>query len=226
MHIVPAILAKDFSEIPAKLELVKGIADTVQIDIVDGKFAPNKTWPYIGDHGELLTILREERGLPFWQDVDFEFDLMVAKPQEVMHDFVKLGASRVIIHIESIPPDTLSELIQEWKQAVDIGLALKPSTPVSLLETFLHEVSFVQCMGNDKISFGGVPLDEAVVLQKITELRQKYPELTISVDIGVNLETAPRLIEAGASRLVAGSAVFGKANPTEAIRELEALFLP
>ena len=224
MRVVPAILAKDFSEIPAKLELVKGAADTVQIDICDGKFAPNKTWPYVGDHGEMVTMLREEDGLPFWRDVDFEFDLMVSKPQEVVSDYVRLGASRVIIHVESIPPDTLSELIEEWKHSVDIGLALKPSTPLSLLETFLHEVSFVQCMGNDKISFGGIPLDEERVLPKIRALRMKYPALAIGVDIGVNLETAPRLIEAGASRLVAGSAVFGKANPAEALRELEALF--
>ncbi len=223
-HIVPAILPKDFSEILAKLELVRGVAGTVQIDIADGKFAPNKTWPYVGDHGEISSLMTEAEGFPFWQDFDFEFDLMVGKPQEAVPFWVRAGASRVIVHIESTAPDTLSDLITEWKHVVDIGLALKPSTPTEKLETFLHEVSFVQCMGNDRIGFGGVPLDEQVVLPKITHLRKKYPELTISVDIGVNLETAPRLIEAGASRLVAGSAVFGKANPAQAVRELEALF--
>ncbi|MDO8620512.1 MAG: hypothetical protein Q7R64_04170 [bacterium] len=223
-HIVPAILPKDFQEILAKLELVKGAVDSVQIDIVDGKFAPNKTWPYIGDHGEITNIVNEQEGFPFWKDFDFEFDLMVVKPEEAVPFWVRAGASRVIVHIESTPPDTLSDIIKEWKHAVDIGLALKPSTPLEKLETFLHEVSFVQCMGNDRISFGGVPLDERVVLPKIAHLRKKYPELTISVDIGVSLETAPRLIEAGASRLVAGSAVFGKANPAGAVRELERLF--
>ncbi|MSU56262.1 MAG: hypothetical protein EXS51_03080 [Candidatus Taylorbacteria bacterium] len=224
MKIVPAIIAKEFSEIPAKLELVKGVADTVQIDICDGKFAPNKTWPYIGDHGEIAGILREAEGFPYWQELDFEFDLMVAKPEEAVPFWVKAGASRVIVHIESIEPDALSDLIKEWKHVVDFGLALKPSTPLEKLETFLHEVTFVQCMGNDRISFGGVPLDETLVLPKISHLRKKYPELTISIDIGVNLETAPRLIAAGATRLVAGSAVFGKANPAQAIRELEGLF--
>ncbi|MDO8564772.1 MAG: hypothetical protein Q7R88_02130, partial [bacterium] len=220
MNIVPAIIAKEFSEIPAKLELVKGIADTVQIDICDGKFAPNKTWPYIGDHGEITEILREAEGLPYWDELDFEFDLMVSKPEEAVPFWVKAGASRVIVHIESMEPDALSDLIKEWKHVVDFGLALKPSTPLEKLETFLHEVTFVQCMGNDRISFGGVPLDEPLVLPKIAHLRKNYPELTISVDIGVNFETAPRLIAAGASRLVAGSAVFGKANPAQAMREL------
>ena len=80
-------------------------------------------------------------------------------------------------------------------------------------------------MGNDRIGFGGVPLDEELVLPKISELRKRHPELTISVDIGVNAETAPRLIAAGATRLVAGSAIFGKANPAQAIKELERLFI-
>ncbi len=223
MQIVPAILPKDFSEILAKLELVKGSADTVQIDIVDGKFAESKTWPYVGDHGEITSILREEEGFPFWKEFDFEFDLMVSKPEEAVPFWVRAGATRVIVHLESIAPHALSELITEWKHVVDVGLALKPSTPLDMLENFLPEITFVQCMGNDRIGFQGVSLDEALVLPKIMSLRKKYPELTISVDIGVNLETAPRLIEAGANRLVAGSAVFGKANPAQAIRELEAL---
>ena len=224
MHIVPAILPKDFSEITAKLELLRGAVDAAQIDIADGKFAPNKTWPYAGDRGEFALMLKEREGFPFWKDFDFEFDLMVSKPQEVISDFVRVGASRVIVHIESMEPNALSDLIKEWKHSIDIGLALKPSTPTATLETFLHEVVFVQCMGNDKISFQGVALDEPVVLPKIAHLRKKYPELTISVDIGVTLETAPRLIEAGANRLVAGSAIFGDANPVEAIRRFEALF--
>lgn len=223
-HIVPAILPKDFQEMFAKLELLKGAADAVQIDIVDGKFAPNKTWPYVGDRGEFAAMLKEKEGFPFWKDFDFEFDLMVGKPAERVADFVRVGASRVIVHIESIESDALSSLINEWKHVVDIGLALKSATPLAELETFLHEVSFVQCMGNDRIAFQGVALDEAVVLPKIALLRKRYPELTISVDIGVNLETAPRLIEAGANHLVAGSAIFGSANPIKAIRQFESLF--
>lgn len=224
MHIVPAILPKDFAELTAKLELIKGVSDIVQIDIADGKFVPNKTWPYVGDRGEFARILEKKEGFPFLKDFDFEFDLMVASPREVIPDFVRVGASRVILHIESAEPDTLSSIISEWKHSVGIGLALMPSTPIEKLETFLHEAPFVQCMGNDRVGFQGVALDEALVLPKISLLRKKYPELTIGVDIGVNFETAPRLVAAGANRLVAGSAVFGKANPAEAVLELEALF--
>lgn len=231
MHIVPAILPKDFSEIVAKLERVRGIVSAVQIDVADGRFALSKTWPYTTlSSGKLYDadfqdLIQEKRGLPFWEDFDFEFDLMVKDPEEVVPDYVHLGASRLIFHIESIQPDALSDLIREWKHAVDIGLALKPSTPISLLTTFLHEVNFVQCMGNDRIGFQGVGLDRAKVLPKISSLRANYPDLTISVDIGVSIETAPKLIEAGANRLVAGSAIFGSANPMEAVRRFESFFL-
>lgn len=224
MHIVPAILPKDFSEIVTKLPLVKGVADAVQIDIADGKFAPNKTWPFVGDRGEFDKLCEEKMGFPFWEDFDFEFDLMVAKPQELIADFVRMGASRIIVHLESIAPDALSDLINEWQHSVALGLALKPKTPLERIETFLHEVDFVQCMGNDRIGFQGILLDEAAVLPKISMLRKRHPKLTIGVDIGVSIETAPRLIKAGANRLFAGSAIFGSANPAETLRRMEALF--
>lgn len=224
MHIIPAILPKDFSEIIAKLSLMKGVADAVQIDIADGKFAPNKTWPFVGDRGEFDKFREEKEGFPFWEDFDFEFDLMVAKPQELIADFVRIGANRIIVHLESIAPDALSDLIKEWKHSVALGLALKPSTPLERLETFLHEVEFVQCMGSDRLGFQGTPLDETAVLPKLSLLRARHPTLTIGVDIGVNLETAPRLIKAGANRLVAGSAVFGSANPVESVKRFEVLF--
>lgn len=242
MHVVPAILPKDFAELTAKLELIKGVVDTVQIDIADGKFVPNKTWPYWrkpttnnqqptkeeeekkrGGDQNFQELVAGKKKLPFLEDFDFEFDLMVASPREAIPDFVRIGASRIILHIESAEPDTLSSIISEWKHAVGIGLALMPSTPIEKLEPFLHEAPFVQCMGSDRVGFQGVALNEALVLPKISLLRKKYPELTISVDIGVNSKNAPRLIAAGANRLVVGSAVFGKANPAEAIRELRAL---
>lgn len=223
MEIIPAILPKTFTELSEKLGRVRGLAQEVQIDIVDGTFAPAKTWPYVGDSGEFAEILSDEkRGLPFWDEFDFEFDLMVAKPQEVVSNWVRAGASRIILHVESASAETLSEIIHEWKHAVSIGLALNPSTPLVALETFIHEVSLVQCMGSDRIGFQGTPLDESVI-QKITALRAKHPKLPIAVDIGVNKETAPRLIAAGATRLVAGSAIFGAPDIKDAIAKLQSL---
>jgi len=229
MQVIPAILPKSFREIEEKTALVRGAADTVQVDICDGQFTLNRTWPFAekGERGEMrkdrdfAELLAEKKGLPYGEELDYEFDLMVTEPQEAAPDFVRAGASRIIVHIESIEPDALSVLIQEWKHAVDIGLALKPSTPLKRLETFLHEVTFVQCMGNDHIGFQGVSLDEETVLPKIAELRKRHPRLSIGIDIGVNMKTAPRLIAAGANRLVAGSAIFGALDPKAAIAQFQ-----
>ncbi|MEK7208023.1 MAG: hypothetical protein AAB699_00565 [Patescibacteria group bacterium] len=287
MEIIPAILPKTFREIEEKTLLIAGLVDTVQVDIVDGVFAPNTTWPFAktpqthadstqtdadgiplppfpflrgGSEGggmdrDFEELLAGNKELPHSEELDYEFDLMVANPAEVVPDFVRLGATRVIVHLESFGMgekgergkrgergeggEELSELIHEWKHSIDVALALKPSTPLSAIEPFLHEVSLVQFMGNDKISFGGVLLDEEKVLPKIRELRSRhpspsptralplvgetYPALDISVDIGVNLDTAPRLIAAGATRLVAGSAIFGSDNPRGAIEAFKKL---
>jgi len=222
MEIIPAIIPKTFSELKAHLEVVAGYVDTVQIDVCDGKFAPNKTWPYLGSGETYQKIVNEEEGMPYWEDVNFEFDLMVSNPNEVISDVARMGATRAYVHIESIASDALSDLIKEWNHVVEIGLALKPSTPLEVLETFLHEVSSIQCMGSDRISFGGVSLDERVE-GRIADLHKRHPELIISVDIGVNAETAPRLVAAGAKRLVMGSAIFKVVDPIGAIRSFQKL---
>lgn len=224
VEIIPAIIPKSFREIEEKTALVAGLVETVQIDVCDGKFTPNKTWPFITrSQSPFEELIAEKKGLPLGERLDYEFDLMVAKPAEAVPDFVRAGASRVILHLESAEPDTLSDLIAEWKHSVEIGLALKPSTPIENLEAFLHEVAFVQCMGNDRIGFSGISLDERSVLPKISALRKRHPRLVIGVDIGVSIDTAPRLIAVGANRLVVGSAIFESEDPRFAIEQFKRL---
>ena len=158
-EIIPAILPKSFEELSEKLSSVRGLVETVQIDICDGAFVPTRTWPYVGDHGQFAQLASEKTGLPYWEEFDFEFDLMVREPENVFPSYIAMGAKRIIVHLESIKSETLSKLFSDWTQKVEIALALKPSTPLSLLDPFIHEVSLVQCMGNDKIGFGGVALD-------------------------------------------------------------------
>jgi len=221
MPIIPAILEKSFFGMERKAALVKGVVDTVQVDICDGRFADNKTWPYEGDHGEFARITNEEAGLPFWDELDYEFDLMVKEPEGIIGDYVKAGATRLLVHLESTKQ--LSDIIREWGNSVEIGIALRPSTPLEDLDPYMHEVRHVQCMGADLISHGGVSLDSRVP-ERVRTLRAKYPEHGISVDIGVNFETAPVLVSAGATHLIAGSAIFKSVNPHEAIRQLNRLF--
>ncbi len=222
MHIIPAIPEKSFASLEHHVELIKHCVDTVQIDICDGRYVDSKTWPYVGDNGDFVDIVAERKGLPFWDEVDYEFDLLVKAPESVVGDYVRMGATSIIVHLESTKQ--MEDIIHEWKEAVTIGIALRPSTPLSELDSYMHEVTHVQFMGSDHIGHSGLTLDP-IVVERIREFRKKYPTHTIAVDIGVNMETAPVLIAAGATHLAATSAIFGKANPAQAVKELEALFV-
>jgi len=223
-EIIPAILPEDIDDLRKKLSLVSGIVPLAQIDVCDGKFAPTKTWPYKkGVDETFLRIVGQEEGFPFWDSVDFEADLMVRHPENIVGDWISAGAKRIIIHIESTP-DTLP-LFQKIKleygtsgessYGVETGAALNIETPNEEIYDLLNEtndkgapaIDFVQFMGIENIGYQGEPFDERV-FEKIRELRERFPDTIISVDGGVSLENADKLIEAGANRLVSGSAIF------------------
>ena len=165
--------------------------------------------------------------MPFWEDVDFELDLMVSDAVQNFYIYSKLGPKRMIFHVEAV--GNLEEF-KEWLEAVDpyvkdsinIGVAINPSTPLENLFPLINCIDFVQCMGNDEIGYHGVSLDE-VVYEKIKILREKYSDLPIAIDIGVNMNTAPLLVEAGATKLVAGSAIFNTNDIIGAIEEFKNL---
>lgn len=217
-EIIPAILPKDFAELQDQVELIKGFVKTVQVDICDGQFVQNASWPYKKHDDTFEKLTLEEEGLPGWEVLNYEFDLMVNHPEGVADDWVRVGASRLIFHIEA--KGELFDVIEKYKDFVDIGLALNIDTPVESIEPFKDKIKFVQCMGIDHIGFQGQEFD-AKVIEKIKSIKSTYPELLISVDGGVSIETAPLLIEAGANRLVIGSAIFNSDNAIDAVQRFK-----
>lgn len=169
------------------------------------------------DFNDLIT---EKKGFPYWQDFDFEFDLMVKEPEGVIGDYVKAGASRIVLHVEST--EQLSEIIHEWQHAVVLSLAASIETPLSVFSDFAHHVKDFQLMGIAKIGLQGQPFDEKV-LPRVRELKKLYPEHTITVDGGVNLDTVLSLRDAGATRLVVGSALFKSENIADTIKQFKSL---
>lgn len=218
-QVIPAIITKNFKHLEDKIALVKDFVDYVQVDITDGKFTHNTTWPYIGDEGEFAALVSEERGLPFWEEVDYEFHLMIEKPEEVVDQWIKIGASRIIVQYEAVTD--MQSIIDQCKAAsVQVGIALKPSTDINVLESYSEQIDCIQCMGNEELGRHGAPLDVSV-LEKIKTLREKYPEMNIAIDIGVHQDTAKDLVDAGADTLVAGSAIFDAENIEQVIRDFE-----
>lgn len=226
-EITPAVLAEDFQELNEKLAKFINTTKIVQVDICDGKFTPSISWPMQAkDQLSVQSILDEEDGLPFWDKIDYEFDLMVLNAHKKFDFFARLGAKRIVFHLEAETEsdfkDFLESLDPYLKDNIEIGLAINTATDIEKLSPFINCIDFIQCMGIENIGFQGEPFDDRVIDQ-IKNIKEKYPEMKISVDGSVNEETAPLLIEAGASRLVIGSALMQSYDIREKIEEFENL---
>ncbi len=221
--IVPAVLPESFEDITEHAARVKDLVPRIQIDIANGSYAPTKTWPYLND-AHLSALVSQDEGMPFWEDLSYEVDMLINNPETELDNWINAGIIAAVIHIESTTD--YAALLQKAKDFdIEIGWGIKPGTPnEELFEIIdMHGMpNFVQCMGNDTIGHSGVELDESVY-EKIAAIRAQYPALPIAIDIGVNDETAPQLVEAGATKLVAGSAVFDALDINEAIENLQEL---
>ena len=219
MEIIPAILPKDFGEIEEKTGLIKGLSDIIQIDICDGNFVPSLSWPYKKIDVNFDKIIKEEMGMPEWDSIDYEFDLMIRNPNKHdMNKWIIAGAKRIVLHIES--SDDLSEVINVLNGLVDIGLAINVSTPVDKIEKYREKISYIQVMGIRKIGFQGQSFDDSVI-NKIKEIKTKYPDMLLQIDGGVNLHTAVDLEKTGVDRLVVGSALFESDNIVDTYHKFE-----
>lgn len=226
-EVIPAILAKDINDLRQKIANVVNIAHTVQIDMCDGKFVKSVSWPMSPyDEQSVSLILGEEEGMPYWENIDFEFDLMVKDAIKQFDFFVRLGAKRIIFHLEAEDEKDLKEFIDSMdpytRENLEIGIAINTTTKTEKLTPFINSIDFVQLMGIEHIGFQGEPFDERV-LKQVKELREKYSDIIISIDGSVNEDTAPKLVKAGVNRLVVGSFLMKSFDVKETIRELSEL---
>ncbi|KKS27876.1 MAG: Ribulose-phosphate 3-epimerase [Parcubacteria group bacterium GW2011_GWC1_42_11] len=224
IEIIPAIMPQSYDDLDEKMSLFVGVVPLVQLDIMDGKFVPARTWPYPRD-AHFDAIVAEEDGMPSWEDIDFEVDLMIENPVLVVPKWVSAGAQRIIVHVESMKNGM--EDFEKIRASVpvgliELGLAINTTTPLSVIEQYVDRVDFVQCMGIARIGFQGEAFDERV-LEHVRALRSSNTDLPISIDGSVNFDTAQRLVEAGATRLVSGSAILEADNFVSAIAEMKNL---
>lgn len=223
-EIIPAVLEPSLAEIERKLATIRGNARCVQVDIVDGTFAPNRTWPYAeGSQEEFERIRSEEKAFPLWNEFDFEFDLMIAHPEVEATDWISTGAARVVIHSSSKEAVEACKRLQEYRKgeyAGEVGIALLPSATAEALRPFSGLYDYVQVMGIERVGFQHQPFDARSV-ELVQKLRAQFPNLPIQVDGAVNTSNARALSMAGATRLVIGSAIFASNNPAEALKELQ-----
>lgn len=208
MHeVIPAILAKDKLEFEKKLDILEGQTEMAQIDIMDGKFVPGKTF--------------QDPERASQTKLSFELHLMVEDPETVIDEWKSVsGVKRVIIHAEIKKP--LEPILKKIKNlGWETGIAINPETPWQKIDELIHQVDTVLIMTVHPGKSGQV--FEEAVLTKITELHQTHPGLVISIDGGVNENTLPHLIKTGATRFAAGSGIFRAPDPIAAFKRLELL---
>lgn len=223
--IIPTVMPDNEEDFREKIESVYHYVDTIQIDVMDGKFVDSVSWPYNDFGNEYWDKLKtQDEGLPHWEKVNYEIDLMVENQIEEATNWINAGVSRIIGHVEAFTSDEMIEEFIELGRSTmtEVFLALAPSTDVGRVKKWIHKIDGVQFMGIENVGHQGQPFAEEI-LAKISLLRADFPDLTIAVDGGVSDETAAELIEAGANVLSSGSFIFNASNPKEAIEYLKNL---
>jgi ribulose-phosphate 3-epimerase len=212
--IAPSVLAADFANLQRDIEMINNSeADWFHIDIMDGVFVPNISF-----------------GMPVLQAISkhakkpIDVHLMIVDPDRYISTFKKLGADILTVHFEAC--NHLHRSLQAIKaEGMKAGVAINPHTNVSLLEDVIKDIDLV-CIMSVNPGFGGQSFIENTY-KKVTQLKEiitrNNASTLIEIDGGVTNKNAKALVDAGADVLVAGSYVFGAANPTETIADLKTL---
>jgi len=212
IEVIPAIISKSFEELKEKVKLVEPYVEWTQLDVMDGIFVDNTTWPYRAGKNNPSDLKNLKTSLKL------EVHLMVNKPEEVIDDWIKSGVQRIIFHYKAT--DKHGEIIEKIKEAgLEVGLALNPETSLEVVDQFIDNLDLILIMTVNPGWGGQEFLEEQ--LGKIKQLRNKYQDVKIEVDGGVSLETVPKIIKTGANFLAVGSAIFKSNNIKETIWKLK-----
>lgn len=214
IKIAPSVLSADLLKLKDQIESIeKNEAELIHLDIMDGHFVPNITFGPV-----IVSTLQRITDLPL------DVHLMIMNADNYIPQFARAGADYITVHQEAGPHLHRSiQLIKE--QGVKAGVALNPATDLSTIEPMLPDLDLVLLMTVNP-GFGGQTFITLVLdkISKLSELKKKNNyNLEIEVDGGINMDTVPDVVRAGAEVLVAGNAIFGNEDPGKACRQLKSI---
>jgi ribulose-phosphate 3-epimerase len=199
VKLAPSILSADFARLGEQVaEVTKAGADYIHVDVMDGQFVPPIT---IG--APVVAAIRK------WTKLPLDVHLMIESPERQVKQFAEAGADIITVHIEACPD--IEKLVSAIKElGVKAGVSLNPGTPITAVSEILPSVDLVLVMTVNP-GYAGQPFIEST-LDKIAQLRAELDSkglaAELEVDGGINAQTAPKVVKAGARVLVAGAAVF------------------
>lgn len=213
MNVIPVINCPDIACVQKRIAVAKTFlqeGDLVHLDVTDGSFSAHKTWADPMEWGTLKA--------PF----ALEVHLMVEQPEQYADNWLVAGARRLIVHIETITPQSLQEIIATAaRYHAEVMLSSTPESDVEDLVPYLRHHGLFQVLAVSPGPAGQKFLP--FVDEKIRFLREELPDATIEVDGGVDPQTARNIKELGADTIVSGSYIFNSADPRKAYEELSAI---
>jgi ribulose-phosphate 3-epimerase len=199
VEIMPSILSADFAILAEEIRKVEEAGcQRIHLDVMDGNFVPNITFGPV-----VIEAIRRRTNLYL------EAHLMIDRPERYLHYFKHAGVNGITIHREACC-DFMDTLKEVKRLGMDVGVAINPETPVESIKDAILELNYILILTVEP-GFGGqsfIPGTEEKIMEVRDLLREKGHEIPIEVDGGINTETAPLVVKAGGSRLVAGHAVF------------------
>ena len=205
--ITPSILSSDFGHLQDEVDSVAGIADWLQLDVMDGHFVPNLSFG-----APVAKCIKTK--LPL------DVHLMVMNPADRIVEFLQIGAAHITFHAEAVKKtDERKALIGAIRAGkATAGIALNPDTPLSAISDVMDDIDLVLVMSVYP-GFGGQAFIPDV-LEKVRDLRASHSDLMIQIDGGIDAKTAKLAREAGVNNLVAGSYIFNAKDREAAIKSL------